>query len=60
MAAGHPFLENIPPLGTPKDVFSGGLMQLENAGVGLAVFDGCTTLFVEFLEETRAGGRRIG
>jgi multicomponent Na+:H+ antiporter subunit B len=47
-------------VGTPKDVFSGGLMQLENAGVGLALFDGCTTLFVEFLEETRAGGRRIG
>ncbi len=54
MAAGHPFLQNFLPLGTPKDVFSGGLMQLENAGVGLAVFGGFTTLFVEYLEETRA------
>jgi hypothetical protein len=25
MAPGHPFLENIPPLGTPKDVFPIGV-----------------------------------
>ena len=54
MASGKPFLQNIMPLGTPKDVFSGGLMQLENAGVAVAVFGGFTMLFVEFLEETRA------
>jgi multicomponent Na+:H+ antiporter subunit B len=54
MAAGHPFLQNFLPLGTLKDVFSGGLMQLENAGVALAVFGGFSMLFVEFLEETRA------
>jgi multicomponent Na+:H+ antiporter subunit B len=41
-------------LGTLGDVFSGGLMQVENAGVGLAVFGGFTMLFIEFLEETRA------
>jgi multicomponent Na+:H+ antiporter subunit B len=37
-----------------KDVFSGGLMQIENAGVAFAVFGGFSMLFVEFLEETRA------
>jgi multicomponent Na+:H+ antiporter subunit B len=54
MAAGHPFLQNFLPLGTMKDVFSGGLMQIENAGVAFAVFGGFSMLFVEFLEETRA------
>jgi multicomponent Na+:H+ antiporter subunit B len=54
MAAGHPFLQNFLPLGTAKDVFSGGLMQIENAGVAFAVFGGFGMLFVEFLEETRA------
>ncbi len=53
MAAGHPFLKNVLPLGTAKDVFSGGMMQIENAGVTLAVFGGFATLFLEFLEETR-------
>jgi multicomponent Na+:H+ antiporter subunit B len=54
MAAGHPFLQNFLPMGTRKDVFSGGLMQIENAGVAFAVFGGFSMLFVEFLEETRA------
>ncbi len=54
MAAGWPFLHNFLPLGTPRDVFSGGLMQIENAGVGFAVAGGFAVLFVEFLEETRA------
>ncbi|MDQ2802714.1 MAG: MnhB domain-containing protein [Pseudomonadota bacterium] len=54
MAAGSPFLHNILPLGTLRDVFSGGLMQLENAGVFFAVGGGFTVLFLEFLEETRA------
>jgi multicomponent Na+:H+ antiporter subunit B len=54
MADGKNFLTNILPLGTLRDVFSGGLMQVENAGVGLAVFGGFTMLFIEFLEETRA------
>jgi multicomponent Na+:H+ antiporter subunit B len=54
MAAGHAFLQNFLPLGTARDVFSGGLMQIENAGVAFAVFGGFSMLFVEFLEETRA------
>ncbi len=53
MLAGLPFLTNFLPLGTAKDVFSGGLMLVENAGVACAVAGGFTVLFVEFLEETR-------
>jgi multicomponent Na+:H+ antiporter subunit B len=53
MAAGAPFLHNILPLGTPRDVFSGGLMVIENAGVGFAVAGGFGMLFLEFMEETR-------
>ena len=54
MAAGRAFLTNILPLGNLKDVFSGGLMLVENAGVTLAVAGGFALLFLEFLEETRA------
>lgn len=54
LAAGAPFLANVLPLGTPRDLFSGGLMLAENAGVALAVLGGFTVLLVEFLEETRA------
>jgi multicomponent Na+:H+ antiporter subunit B len=54
MLAGAPFLTNILPLGTAKDVFSGGLMLIENAGVTLAVAGSFGILFLEFLEETRA------
>jgi multicomponent Na+:H+ antiporter subunit B len=54
VALGRPFLENVLPLGTIKDMLSGGLMLLENAGVALAVAGGFTVLMVEFLEETRA------
>ncbi len=53
MAAGLPFLQNILPFGKPGDLFSGGLMLVENAGVALAVAGGFTVLFIEFLEETR-------
>jgi len=53
MAAGAAFLENVLPLGKFKDVFSGGLMLIENAGVAFAVTGGFTLLFLEFLEETR-------
>jgi len=53
MALGLPFLENVLPLGTPGDLFSGGLMLVENAGVALAVGGGFVVLFIEFLEETR-------
>lgn len=54
MALGAPFLRNILPLGKPRDLFSGGLMLVENAGVALAVAGGFAMLFIEFLEETRA------
>ncbi|MDD2861086.1 MAG: MnhB domain-containing protein [Acidiphilium sp.] len=53
MAVGTPFLHNILPLGTPRDVFSGGLMLIENAGVTFAVAGGFAVVFMEFLEETR-------
>jgi len=54
MAAGGAFMQNVLPLGTFRDVFSGGLMLVTNAGVGLAVTGGFGMLFLEFLEETRA------
>ncbi len=50
---GLPFGQNMLPLGTPGDLFSGGLMLVENAGVTLAVFGGFAVVFIEFLEETR-------
>ncbi len=53
MVAGLPFLTNILPFGKPGDLFSGGLMLIENAGVTLAVAGGFVVLFIEFLEETR-------
>jgi len=54
LLAGAPYLTNILPLGKLRDVFSGGLMLIENAGVTLAVAGGFAVLFGEFLEETRA------
>ncbi len=54
MATGAVFMQNILPLGTFRDVFSGGLMVVVNAGVGFAVTGGFAMLFLEFLEETRA------
>ncbi len=54
VVAGAPFLQNIMPLGKEKDLFSGGLMLVENAGVMFAVAGGFAVLFIEFLEETRA------
>jgi len=57
LLVGLPFLTNLLPLGTLRDVFSGGLMLIENAGVTLAVAGGFTVLFGEFLEETRVDCR---
>jgi multicomponent Na+:H+ antiporter subunit B len=54
MATGAAFMTNLLPLGSIKDVFSGGLMVIENAGVGIAVIGGFAMLFLEFMEETRA------
>ncbi len=53
LVMGLPFLSNILPFGQAKDLFSGGLMLVENLGVGCAVAGGFAVLFVEFLEETR-------
>jgi multicomponent Na+:H+ antiporter subunit B len=53
MVAGKPFLQNILPFGSLGDVYSGGLMLIENAGVAMAVAGGFVVLFIEFLEETR-------
>jgi multicomponent Na+:H+ antiporter subunit B len=54
MIEGKAYMENVLPLGTIREVFSGGLMLVENGGVGLAVAGGFAMLFLEFLEETRA------
>ena len=54
VALGRPVLANVLPLGTPKDMLSGGLMLVENAGVTAAVAGGFAVLMLEFLEETRA------
>ncbi|RYC32289.1 sodium:proton antiporter [Lichenibacterium minor] len=48
------FLTNVLPFGTAKDMLSGGLMIVENAGVTLAVAGGFGTVLLEFMEETRA------
>ncbi len=53
MLLGLPFLQNFLPLGSLGDLFSGGLMLIENAGVTLAVGGGFAVVFGEFLEETR-------
>lgn len=54
MLVGAAFMENVLPLGTYKDLFSGGLMLVENLAVAAAVTGGFTQLFLEFMEETRA------
>lgn len=54
MIEGKAYMQNVLPLGTIRDVFSGGLMLVENDGVALAVAGGFAMLFLEFLEETRA------
>ena len=48
MAMGRPFLQNILPLGTARDVFSGGLMLVENVGVTFAVAGGFAVIFLNF------------
>ncbi|KAB1072733.1 MnhB domain-containing protein [Methylobacterium planeticum] len=53
MLVGGAFLENLLPLGRFRDLFSGGLMLIENLGVAAAVTGGFTQLVLEFMEETR-------
>ena len=57
LLAGAAFMQNVLPFGRASDMLSGGLMQVENAAVFLAVAGGFTALFLEFLEETRAAKR---
>lgn len=54
LALGHPALQNLLPLGTWKDLYSGGAMVVINAAVGVAVVGGFGLLLLEFMEETRA------
>ena len=54
MLGGSAYMQNVLPLGQFKDMLSGGLMLVENAGVGCAVTGGFAMLFLEFMEETRA------
>jgi multicomponent Na+:H+ antiporter subunit B len=51
---GYAALQNIMPLGTPKDLFSGGLMVIANFAVGLSVVGSFGQLLLEFMEETRS------
>jgi multicomponent Na+:H+ antiporter subunit B len=54
LALGHPALANILPLGTWKDLFSGGLMVIVNLAVGVSVTGSFGLILLEFLEETRS------
>jgi len=54
LAGGHAALANILPLGTWKDLYSGGVMVVVNFAVALAVVGGFGLLLIEFMEETRA------
>ncbi len=53
VVAGLPFLSNMLPLGSLRDMLSSGSIWVLNAAVGLAVAGGFSVLFVEFLKETR-------
>lgn len=54
MIVGGKFLENVLPLGETRQLLSGGLILVVNAGVAMAVAGGFTLVLLEFLEETRA------
>lgn len=49
--AGKTFLENVVPLGTPGEAWSGGTILLLNLTVGLAVGAGFVELLSSFIEE---------
>jgi multicomponent Na+:H+ antiporter subunit B len=51
---GRAVLENVLPFGTPKDLFSGGLMVVVNFAVGVSVAGSFGLLLLEFMEETRS------
>lgn len=54
LAMGFVALQNIMPLGSWKDLYSGGLIVIINAAVGIAVIGSFSVLLGEFMEETRA------
>jgi multicomponent Na+:H+ antiporter subunit B len=54
LAAGGAALQNLLPLGTFRDLFSGGLMVVVNVAVACAVAGGFGLMLLEFMEETRA------
>lgn len=54
LLGGYAALQNVLPLGTWKDLFSGGLMVAVNYAVAFAVVGGFGMLLLEFMEETRA------
>lgn len=54
LAFGYAAAQNVLPLGTWKDLYSGGLMVIVNAAVGVAVIGSFGVLLMEFMEETRA------
>jgi multicomponent Na+:H+ antiporter subunit B len=54
LAFGDAAGQNVLPLGIWKDPYSGGLMVIVNAAVGVAVIGGFGVLLVEFMEGTRA------
>lgn len=53
LAMGRPALTNVLPVGTWKDLYSGGLMVVGNFAVGVAVTGSFGLILLEFLEETR-------
>ncbi len=54
LTLGYAALQNVLPLGSWKDLYSGGLMVVLNAAVGVAVIGSFGVLLLEFMEETRA------
>jgi multicomponent Na+:H+ antiporter subunit B len=51
---GYALLQNVLPFGTPKDLYSGGLMVVANFAVALSVAGSFGLLLLEFMEETRS------
>jgi multicomponent Na+:H+ antiporter subunit B len=52
LIAGSAFLENFLPLGTARELLSGGTLLPINATVALAVAAGVVLIVFEFLEQT--------
>lgn len=54
LAFGLAALQNVLPLGTWKDLYSGGMMLILDIAVGISVIGSFGVLLLEFMEETRA------